>query len=259
MKKIIRSVLCIFLFVLVCTPVFASDYSSLTVTCPASDIDVRLYRVADADYNLVGAFKSYSVSQDWNILGDYIDRDKIGYDDQVQSDVDGKALFSHLTKGVYLVKALDNADYTMSVSVVYVDKDCDVELKYEPRVETTSLRVQKVWKDDDKKNRPSSIGVDLLGDGKVVDHQVLSEENHWTYAWNDLSGDMRWSCVETSVPSGYSVSSYREGNHIVLKNSLNKVVDSKKSESNLPLTGQLWWPVPVLLFVGLGCICVSKF
>lgn len=198
MKKIIRSVLCIFLFVLVCTPVFASDYSSLTVTCPASDIDVRLYRVADADY-------------------------------------------------------------TMSVSVVYVDKDCDVELKYEPRVETTSLRVQKVWKDDDKKNRPSFIGVDLLGDGKVVDHQVLSEENHWTHAWNDLSGDMRWSCVETSVPSGYSVSSYREGDHIVLKNSLNKVVDSKKSESNLPLTGQLWWPVPVLLFVGLGCICVSKF
>lgn len=93
MKKIIRSVLCIFLFVLVCTPVFASDYSSLTVTCPSSNIDVRLYRVADADYNLVGAFKSYSVSQDWSILGDYIDRDKIGYDDQVQSDVDGKALF----------------------------------------------------------------------------------------------------------------------------------------------------------------------
>lgn len=121
------------------------------------------------------------------------------------------------------------------------------------------MRVQKVWKDDDKKNRPSSIGVDLLGDGKVVDHQVLSEENHWTYAWNDLSGDMRWSCVETSVPSGYSVSSYREGDHIVLKNSLNKIVDSKKSESNLPLTGQLWWPVPVLLFVGLGCICISKF
>lgn len=215
MKKIIRSVLCIFLFVLVCTPVFASDYSSLTVTCPASNIDVRLYRVADADYNLMGAFKSYSVSQDWNILGDYIDRDNIEWDDQVQSDVDGKALFSHLTKGVYLVKALDNADYTMSVSVVYVDKDCDVELKYEPRVETTSLRVQKVWKDDDKKNRQSFIGVDLLGDGKVVDHQVLSEENHWTYAWNDLSGDRRWSCVETSVPSGYSVSSYREGNHIV--------------------------------------------
>lgn len=141
MKKIIRSVLCIFLFVLVCTPVFASDYSSLTVTCPASDIDVRLYRVGDADYNLMGAFKSYSVSQDWNILGDYIDRDNIECDDQVQSDVDGKALFTNLTKGVYLVKALDNAEYTMSVSVVYVDKDCDVELKYEPRVETTSLRV----------------------------------------------------------------------------------------------------------------------
>ena len=61
MKKIIRSVLCIFLFVLVCTPVFANDYSSLTVTCPTSDIDVRLYRVADADYNLVGAFKSLSL------------------------------------------------------------------------------------------------------------------------------------------------------------------------------------------------------
>lgn len=101
MKKIIRSVLCIFLFVLVCTPVFASDYSSLTVTCPSSNIDVRLYRVADADYNLMGAFKSYSVSKDWNILGDYIDRDKIECDDEVKSDSDGKALFSHLTKGVY--------------------------------------------------------------------------------------------------------------------------------------------------------------
>ena len=25
---------------------------------------------------------------------------------------------------------------------------------------------------------------------------------------------MRWSCVETSVPSGYSVSSYREGDPV---------------------------------------------
>ena len=127
MKKIIRSVLCIFLFVLVCTPVFASDYSSLTVTCPASNIDVRLYRVADADYNLMGAFKSYSVSKDWNILGDYIDRDNIECDDQVQSDVDGKALFRNLTKGVNIVKPLDKADYKMSVSVVYVYNDCFVE------------------------------------------------------------------------------------------------------------------------------------
>lgn len=93
MKKIIRSVLCIFLFVLACTPVFASDYSSLTVTCPASNIAVRLYRVADADYNLISAFKSYSVSEDWNILGDYIDRDNIEWDDEVTSDANGRLYF----------------------------------------------------------------------------------------------------------------------------------------------------------------------
>lgn len=69
----------------------------------------------------------------------------------------------------------------------------------------------KVWKQDQVKERPASVQVDLLrtdqnGTTTVADSQILKKENQWSYTWENLSSQVSWSVVETEVPSGYTVS-----------------------------------------------------
>lgn len=160
-------------------------------------------------------------------------------------------------------------------------------LKFEkndkPEEPKTKVHVLKVWKQDQEKDRPDSIEVDLLqtdaeGKTKVVDRQTLTKENQWSYTWENLSAQMRWSVSEAEVPKGYTVAVSREGNTVVLTNTAkkpgkpngetnppskkptdkttNKTTD--KTSDKLPQTGQLWWPVLVLLFAGAICLLVGR-
>ena len=141
----------------------------------------------------------------------------------------------------------------------------------------------KVWKQDQEKERPDSIVVELLqtdveGNTTVVDRQTLTKENQWSYTWKNLSTLMRWSVSEAEVPNGYTVAVTREGDTVVLTNTakksgnpdgevnppskkptdktVNKTTD--KTSDKLPQTGQLWWPVLVLLFAGAICLLVGR-
>ena len=79
---------------------------------------------------------------------------------------------------------------------------------------------------------------------------------------------MRWSVSEAEVPNGYSVAVTREGNTVVLTNTAKKPTDkttdktvnktTDKTSDKLPQTGQLWWPVLVLLFAGAICLLVGR-
>lgn len=87
---------------------------------------------------------------------------------------------------------------------------------------------------------------------------------------------------EAEVPKGYSVAVTREGDTVVLTNTakksgnpdgevnppskkptgkttdkiVNKTTD--KTSDKLPQTGQLWWPVLVLLFAGAICLLAGR-
>lgn len=153
--------------------------------------------------------------------------------------------------------------------------------------EETKIHVLKVWKQDQEKERPDSIVVELLqtdveGNTTVVDRQTLTKENQWSYTWKNLSTLMRWSVSEAEVPNGYTVAVTREGDTVVLTNTakksgnpdgevnpplkrttgkttdktVNKTTD--KTSDKLPQTGQLWWPVLVLLFAGAICLLVGR-
>ena len=87
----------------------------------------------------------------------------------------------------------------------------------EEETEPGTLQVKKVWKDDGK-DRPGSVRVDLLRDGKVYRTVKLSKANKWTYTWKDLDRQYSWSAVESSVPSGYEVSYKAKGDQIVITN-----------------------------------------
>lgn len=264
MKRILYFV---FLTILCCflpMTLFAdSDLMNLVVNCPVSNMQVSLYRVADENYKLTGVFSNYSVDlkQDVqgaaNALENRILMDGIEADASNSSDSSYKASFSGLESGIYLVVGKevfqDGVFYMPQVSLVSLSGDLSVDLKYEMSDKPSRIHVLKVWKKDNKKSRPKSIEVCLLrSDGIVVDRVVLNSDNQWSTTWNNLSTLYTYSVMETSVPSGYKESCTREKDTIVLTNTGNftdKVKDKKDDE--LPNSGQLWWPVPVLLFVGL--------
>lgn len=126
------------------------------------------------------------------------------------------------------------------------------------------------------------LQTDVEGNTTVADRQTLTKENQWSYTWKNLSTLMCWSVSEAEVPKGYTVAVTREGNTVVLTNTakkpgksdgevnppskkptdkttnktVNKITD--KTSDKLPQTGQLWWPVLVLLFAGAICLLVGR-
>lgn len=264
MKKGIYFIFISLLCCLLPTTLFAkSDLMNLDVSCPVSDMKVSLYRVADENYKLIGVFSNYSVDlkQDVqgaaNVLENRILMDGIEADAYATSDSSGKASFSGLESGIYLVVGKEvesnGVFYMPQISLISLSGDLSVDLKYETSVKPSRIHVLKVWKRDNKKSRPKSIEVCLLrSDGIVVDKVKLNSDNQWSYTWDSLSTLYTYSVVETSVPSGYKESCYREKDSVVLTNT-GSYTDKKKEKKDdeLALTGQLWWPVPVLLLVGL--------
>ena len=236
---------------------------NLDVSCPVSDMKVSLYRVADENYKLIGVFSNYSVDlkQDVqgaaNALENRILMDGIEADAYATSDSSGKASFSGLESGIYLVvgKEIESNGvfYMPQVSLISLSGDLSVDLKYETSNKASRIHVLKVWKKDNKKSRPKSIEVCLLrSDGIVVDKVKLNSDNQWSYTWDSLSTLYTYSVMETNVPFGYKESCFREKDSVVLTNT-GSYTDKKKEKKDdeLAFTGQLWWPVPVLLFVGL--------
>lgn len=263
MKKIVYFVFVLLLCCLLPTTLFAkTDFMNLVVTCPVSNMQVSLYRVADENYNLVDAFSHYSIDlkQDVqgaaNALENRILMDGIEADACVTSDSVGNASFSGLESGIYLVVGKevfqDGVFYMPQVSLVSLSGNLSVDLKYEMSDKPSRIHVLKVWKKDNKKSRPKSIEVCLLrSDGIVVDRVVLNSDNQWSYTWDNLSTSYTYRVMETSVPSGYKESCTREKDTIVLTNTGSDKYRVEKKDEVLPNSGQLWWPVPVLLFVGL--------
>lgn len=115
-------------------------------------------------------------------------------------------------------------------------------------------KVQKVWKDkDNKKNRPKKVVIQLLRDGKVYDTVNLNKENNWRYTWENLDNTYRWTVTEKKLDN-YKVKITREGTTFMVVNTWDgsKTRPSASSgNSKLPQTGQLWWPVPLLISAGL--------
>lgn len=121
--------------------------------------------------------------------------------------------------------------------------------------EKIDVTVTKIWKDDNnvEEKRTDEVKVNLLLNGEIFDTIILSEENEWTYCWEELSGVGEWKVEEIDIPDGYEVSVEEM---LTNKNLLEfEIINSYEKEvekpSTLPQTGLLKWPVPVLAGTGL--------
>lgn len=111
------------------------------------------------------------------------------------------------------------------------------------------LTVVKKWVDQDS-SRPSSVKIDLLKNGEVVEGEtlVLSSKNSWQGSWEGLDPRENWSVKETKVPAGYTVSyKFHEKSDIWYVTNTGSLLQ----------TGQMNWPIPVLVMGGAALVLLG--
>lgn len=127
----------------------------------------------------------------------------------------------HITKTVdgrrhtYTVQEIVPAGYEMSRNGnhfvnTYTPKPVPVPV---PKNDLTNVKVRKDWvKEHLDPNRPTSVKVNLLQDGKVYDTVRLNANNSWQHTfsklpvYNNKGGRHRYDVKEVDVPSNYSPS-----------------------------------------------------
>ena len=263
----------------------AEGTANLKVTWDYEGIDLVIYKVADRNsngsYELTEDFEDYGVEVTGideeelesaaQLLAIYATRDNLKALDEYTSDTSGEHTFADLEYGGYMVfnKATATKNSITTVPVfIFLEKDMEVMVKPMEDL-TTSCEVYKIWDDSNSKNRPESIVIQLLkGDGTVYKEETLSEKNNWHCEWKDLPED-KYRVVEKTVPSGYKLTASR-------RNTTWKLTNKKKdtppddedtpsggektppdSSKKIPQTGQLWWPVGVLLSAGFLCMIIG--
>ena len=242
-------------------------------TEPESGAEITLYHVADLQftgesyiYSYTEAFADCACPLDEpdspalaGALYTYAAENSISGTAALTDDM-GQVTFSGLQAGLYLAAETKTppgySSFIPFLTALPVTEDGEIkyDLTARPKmgdIEETYLAVRKIWNDDGK-DRPQSITVELLKNEKPVETVTLSEENRWRYAWKVLAKDEDWDVREINIPKGYTVS-YEQ----------NSVGFTIRNTPTLIQTGQLKWPVPVLagsgtLLILIGtALCVS--
>lgn len=250
---------------------------------PASQVHFKLYRVAQVDemgkYTLTNDFSSYPIALDaetidWrNIattLTGFVAADSIMPTYDGKTDTDGKLSFENMQLGLYLVMGdpfnANRSIYTPeSFMLALPDRDVEnnwsydvtAKVKYSSRSDSEKINIEviKVWDDNEFKERPESITVELYDGTSLVESVALNKSNNWHYTWKDVYGATVYTVKEKDVPSGYYVNIERKNDTFVVTNT--KPDEPVKMPETLPQTGMLWWPVPILAAVGIICIIVG--
>ena len=172
-----------------------------------------------------------------------------------------------------------------------------IKVRELPSSSTVLYSVSKVWLNDEHylQGRPKSIIVGLYRDGVFQEEITLNDLNNWTYTW--MSDTMaEWRIVEVQVPEYYYVVYRANATQYVAVNTYDNTgtqdettqfttedntMDTSETETTvtetktgtdknnnppketgdskkLPQTGQLWWPVPILLTGGLVLIVIGS-
>ncbi len=258
--------------------------------------EFRIYKVGSYDdqYNFTPseAFADYEVDYETETFGEtlkyYVNRDDVTPLETAETGADGTIKFKNLEKGYYLILSdtirKDGKKYvTLPVTVNIPGKDTEdgpaawdrhVYAKYsvvDEDQDTVDIKAQKIWDDGEGTSRPTSIVVQLTRDGEVYNEAELNKENNWYAEWKDLDADYDWGVTEKGVPDDYkvSISAEDDGKTFVITNKYKKPGDdddnppppdhhkNPKDKDRLPQTGQLWWPVCLLISLGMLSIIVG--
>lgn len=241
----------------------------------------RIYRVAQIKidnsnflYTLSEEFKGSQV--DLNNLNDplladhlldYASQKKLNPISEKTAGSDGSVSFRDLKPGLYLMQQVGEVQGYYQISPFLVslpfydsnnklwlyDVDASPKTQLKPESEFKKLSVEKLWKDDGR--HPHEIQVNLLKNGEVFETLSLSEDTGWKHSWDKLDNSARWTVVENNVPKGYTVSYEFADTKITITNTK----DTPSGKPPLIQTGQLNWPVPLMIILGEVLIIVGFF
>ena len=216
-----------------------------------------------------------------NTLEDYVIADKIKPISSKKLTEGDSLVWNNLSKGLYLIVGTQTKDekyiYTPSPMLVAIPKvSASGEKDYHPIIKFNkfekeevekpkALEVIKIWKDKGyKEKRPKEVTIELLRDGKKYEVVKLNAKNNWKYQWSNLSADYQWTVVEKGISDDYKVEYSKSGNKVYVINyykepeKTNKPNEPEKPKPSnppkaekLPQTGQMWWPVPILMVTGI--------
>lgn len=292
MKKLLKIMISIFLCCL-CIPLSIQAAGkinkeqdvSLTLSCSHENVPFYLYYVASineyGELSVNSPFSDFNVNitgkndEAWNdlalTLAGYVDQNEMVPAASKKTDGNGDVYFPSLDQGLYLIlseKVSSNGMiYQSSPSLILLPSldeinnewiyDVSANVKGEEIEDTSmSIKVQKVWKDSGYENkRPSSVMVQLYKDGQIYDSITLSEENNWQHIWENCSTKSNYTLVEQKLDS-YTVQVSKEGITYLITNTYKTVTPSVPNK-NIPFTGQLWWPVLILITLGLFFILIG--
>lgn len=255
--------------------------SFIDVNTPVVNAAIRLYQIASVDskahYSLSGAFVNDSYDINGLSEGGWETLARNLYDEVIEHSVepviegttgtDGMVSFSGLDAGMYLVTGWCITDTTRYTCTPYLIALPDLEndqwmyevtsnVKYEKTdiSKPVDKTVLKVWDDaDHESDRPESIQVQLYDHegSKISDPAVLSSSNNWTYTWKDLDGRYAYTAIEVNTSESYTASKETKGNVDQITNTY-KNTSSPSKQEELPFTGIVWWPIPLIAIAGLG-------
>ena len=156
------------------------------------------------------------------------------------------------------------------------------------KIANVHCNIRKRWNDSGNTGkRPSSVTFKIYCDGEFMEEVTLSSENDWYYEWSK-EGDHSFTVEEVDVAPGYSsnMQIIQDGHHFefVCTNSYNppppppdtpnppdtpgepgipdlpevlgaiRDLPQVLGARRLPQTGQLWWPLPILVIAGVFMI-----
>ncbi|MDO4617182.1 MAG: Cna B-type domain-containing protein [Lachnospiraceae bacterium] len=264
--------------------VFADETApSFSYNYPVDGVTFRLYEVGEVvgdAFVLTGDYAAYNVNLKEKTAGEtlaaYVERDNL-QPIQTAVSADGSLKFENLSNKIYLMTGdtvvVDRVRWIPSAvlfSVPQIDEetgeliwDITAGGKYtrEELPELIEVSVEKIWNDKGFENkRPVSVKAQLLKDGEVYDTVELSKTNNWKHTWKNLEPEYTWKVIEEKVPDDYRVDIEKENGVTILKNTYKKTSTPTPTPTpppNIPYTGQLWWPVGILIVVGIGLILIG--
>ena len=191
-------------------------------------------------------------------ITDYISDNNIESTSAVTEN--GKAAFSDLDLGIWLVFCEEDGKYTFNPYFVFLPYESGGKLYYEitssPKAEDSNpnlinVYVIKKWDDNNNaaKKRPESVTIELLDGEKVIFSAVLNEQNGWAHTFTNVSKDGNYSVKEKKIENYTAKYNGDVSNGFIVTNFYNG--------EKLPQTGQLWLPIVIISVAGIAFVLLG--
>lgn len=290
----LSGLLALLLTLLLALPAAAAGSAGLTIYHERENVRFDLYHVAvesDAGWQPTDDFAAYPVTlpdesspaSAWRAaaetLAAYAARDSLT--PLASGHVSGgRVEFPALEEGLYLAVGETTREgdtrYQPVPVLIHVQGDTEATVKAEEvavEPEQVEYTVAKVWQGGENK-RPLSVTVQLLCDGQQYQTVSLNALNGWRYTWTSEPGRL-WQVAEEACPDGFTVTVEQDGLTFTVTNTWQEPQQPGNPDQpgstpapgtppagqpggTLPQTGQLWWPVPLLLILGVLCVGIGQ-